>query len=74
MKRHMLMMKYWKPYGNIRVKLKKREGGDDIIKLIKLNLLNHYSYHIDLAKFGYILHMKVGEKNPSTFLATYWSL
>ncbi len=29
----------------------------------------------DLAKFGYILDMKVEEKkNPSIFLATYWNL
>jgi hypothetical protein len=48
--------------------IKKREGVDDIIKLIKLTLVNHYSYHVDLAKFGYILHMKVidevAEKSP----------
>jgi len=59
MKRHMETI--WEHKGEI----KKGKG-----ELIKLHLLNHYSYHIDLAKFGYILHMKVGKKNPSTFLAT----
>jgi hypothetical protein len=28
----------------------------------------------NLAKFGYILHMKIKKQSPSIFLATYWKI
>jgi hypothetical protein len=48
----MLIMNYWKPHENIWEK----QQGVDIIKLMNLHLLSHYSY---LLPFRHILIVKL---------------